>query len=219
MCYFNGTLFLPRGGQVMKLDLKNGNQYSRFTGTQVPSNSLRTDGSKDVATFADARSCITDSKGFVYVTDINTSPPHFVRKVDPFGNVTTFLNSNLKPISLGFDINSNLLIVDDFANTIAKRVDGTSYTVIRNDLSTPLSVVADLLGNLFHIDAYANSLNWITGNIIHSLAGKRDPNGGYVDGLGTTARFSFPTSLAFDSKGRLFITDFDNQAIRMVTWL
>lgn len=217
ICYFNGTLYLPRVGRVMKIDLNNGNQYSRFTGTLVPMDSPRKDGSKDVATFARTVNCITDKDGFVYVTDANTNNPHYVRKIDPLGNVVTFLNSTIPPYSLGIDRDSKLLVVDYWGNSLVRRIDGTSYSVIRSDLSYPMSVAADLLGNLFYVQN-GNALYWISSsNIKRTLAGQQNI-AGYAGGLGTSARFSGPVTIVFDSKGRLFLTDSKNNAIRMITW-
>ena len=39
---------------------------------------------------------------------------------------------------------------------------------------------------------------------------------GFTDGVGSVARFNNPVGLAIDSTGIVFVTDFNNQAIRMI---
>jgi len=61
---------------------------------------------------------------------------------------------------------------------------------------------------------YVNSSNeavWST------ISGKVSFLGGYKDGALTDAEFASPEDLEFDSKGRLFVCDFDNHAIRMIS--
>jgi hypothetical protein len=40
---------------------------------------------------------------------------------------------------------------------------------------------------------------------------------GRLDGVGTSAKFWFPTGLALDSQGGLFVADTDNDAVRYVS--
>ena len=60
---------------------------------------------------------------------------------------------------------------------------------------------------------YVNSSNeavWST------ISGKVSFLGGYKDGALGDAEFASPEDLEFDSKGRLFVCDFDNHAIRLI---
>ena len=51
--------------------------------------------------------------------------------------------------------------------------------------------------------------------MVSTLAG--DGTYGWADGLGTAARFSYPTGVSVDSNGTVYVADFDNNRIRMVT--
>ncbi len=42
-------------------------------------------------------------------------------------------------------------------------------------------------------------------------------NGTYVDGSGTTAGFNYPSGVAVDASGNVFVADRENQRIRKVT--
>jgi hypothetical protein len=141
-----------------------------------------------------------------------------VRKIDPLGNVETFLNSTLYTAAFGFDINSKLLILDRTIDTIARRLDRNSFSVVKSGFYTAKSIAADLLGNIFFVQIFTHTLHWIdSGNNKRQIAGVYETPG-YIDGVGSNARFSLPIAMVFDSKGRLLIADQNNNAIRMVTW-
>ena len=55
---------------------------------------------------------------------------------------------------------------------------------------------------------------------VTTLAGDSDTllgSGGFSDGKGQRAKFSYPHGIAFDSKGNLLVADTGNSVIRMVT--
>jgi streptogramin lyase len=77
----------------------------------------------------------------------------------------------------------------------------------------PASAVSDGKGKLYVADACAAAIRQIeiaTGAVT-TLAGGYE---GYFDGIGAEARFKFPTGLALDGKGSLFIGDSGNHVIR-----
>ncbi len=50
--------------------------------------------------------------------------------------------------------------------------------------------------------------------VVSTLSGAVDPNGNWVDGPAATAQFSFPSGVAADSRGNVYVADFGNGAIR-----
>ena len=75
-------------------------------------------------------------------------------------------------------------------------------------------LVFDELGNLYvAIDSSIYKLN--TTNYFSLFAGSPGP---LLDGEGQAARFSLTRQMVFDSKGRIFVADQENDAIRMVNW-
>ncbi len=53
--------------------------------------------------------------------------------------------------------------------------------------------------------------------VVSTIAGGNGIFGGYTDGVGTNARFKFPTGLAIDACGNMFVADQANHRIRKVT--
>jgi len=147
------------------------------------------------------------------------------------------------PIGITYDRAGNLFIADE-QNALVRRVgvdgtittvagggtipvadapDGTAATRVR--LGHPSYVVVDRGGAVYFSDFCTNVVMKVdtSGRIWHvaGVGTKDDPwcrNGGFSGdgGPATQAELHFPTGLAFDGQGRLFITDAMNNRIRMV---
>jgi len=147
------------------------------------------------------------------------------------------------PIGIAYDGDGNLFIADE-QNALVRRVgvdgtittiagggtipvaeapDGTAATRVR--LGHPSYVVVDQRGNVYFSDFCTNIVEEVDrlGRLtrIAGIGTKDDPwcrNGGFSGdgGPATQAQLNFPTGLALDAQGRLFITDAFNNRIRMV---
>lgn len=85
--------------------------------------------------------------------------------------------------------------------------------------NTPLGL-ANYFGILYVADAGNNVVRVITGVLLHTvrtLAGSPTQLQGYADGLGSSASFYFPSGLAVDETGTIFVADAFNHIIRRVT--
>jgi sugar lactone lactonase YvrE len=117
------------------------------------------------------------------------------------------------------------------AGTGSYPVGGYADGVGTNALfSYPSGIVVDKAGNLFVTDSY-NSLirrisqvrehgttNWVVTTIAgHIVFGDGSVSGGYADGIGTNALFSWPVGITLDEGGRLYVADAQNHVIRMIT--
>jgi sugar lactone lactonase YvrE len=91
--------------------------------------------------------------------------------------------------------------------------DGTGTAA---QFNYPFSIAADRSGNLYVADTYNNRIRKIviaTGAVT-TLAGSGVL--GYADGLGTAARFNWPSGITIVG-GKLYVADADNHRIRMIT--
>lgn len=145
------------------------------------------DGTGDEAKFDDLQGVAVDDDGTIYVADVNN---HMVRKITADGKVTTLAGSG----------------EDGFA-------DGQGAAAQFSFL-TGLDV--DAQGNVYVADLRNNSIRKISpdGNVI-TMAGTAEP--GYADGPGSTARFNWPVRLTVDALGNVYVAEFGNHKIRLVT--
>ena len=95
--------------------------------------------------------------------------------------------------------------------------DGGPATVA--DLNTPLGTVSDSAGNLYIADTYNQVIRKVAAGtgVITTVAGTGI--GGYSgdNGPATSAQLNYPEGVALDSNGNLYIADFSNSVIRMVS--
>ncbi len=83
--------------------------------------------------------------------------------------------------------------------------------------SYPNDVALDANGNIFVADTNNGAVRKVTpdGNVTTFAGSPGVP--GYVNAIGTNARFNFDNALDFDSGGNIFVADSTNNAIRKIT--
>ncbi len=146
-----------------------------------------TDGTGSAACFLDPNGIGFDGAGNLYLGDGGVA----IRKVTPSGAVTTIAGAQ----TLGF--------VD--GTGADARFDGTE------------NLTSDGV-NLFIPDTINNAVRKvvIATTVVTTLAGGSPIFAGSTDGIGTAARFSFPTALATDGRN-LYVADSGNSTIRQVS--
>jgi streptogramin lyase len=143
------------------------------------------DGTGNAARFNDPHHVRVDSADNLYVADTEN---HTIRKVTPAGVVTTLAGSAGQ----------------------AGSADGTA-SVAR--FSYPTGVFVTTNGNIYVAERNNHTIRRITPNgVVSTLAGL-SLQAGSVNGIGSTARFRGPRSVAVDSEGNLYVADFDNHRI------
>lgn len=110
----------------------------------------------------------------------------------------------------------NNIITTVAGNGIATNT-GDGGAAISASLYFPEGVGFDAIGNLYIADHWNNKIRRVdTNGIITTVAGNGIKSYSGDGGLATNASLNFPSSVAFDGSGNLFIADQSNSRIRMV---
>ena len=158
------------------------------------------DATGTAARFGYINAMATDSSGHIYVADNGSSSNigySFIRKITPAGIVTTLAGS-----------------------AIAGGTDGIGGSASFN---YPNGIATDKAGNVYVADTSNCAIRKITSaGVVSTLAGKAGicgsvPGTGSADGTGTSARFSFPTGVATDQVGNVYVADTQHCTIRKIT--
>ncbi len=148
----------------------------------------KTDGTGTAARFSQSNGITIDSAGNLYVADTANNT---IRKITQSGVVTTLAGS---PGSSGL-------------------TDGTGAAA---RFAVPFDVAVDAVGNVYVCDHGNHAIRKITAaGVVTTLAGSG--SAGNANGTGTAATFRFPSGIAVDSAGNVFVADTDNQLIRKIT--
>jgi sugar lactone lactonase YvrE len=131
-----------------------------------------------------------DAAGNVYIAD---SSNQRIRKVDGSGNITTVAGNG----SSGFS------------------GDGSAATSAQ--LNNPNGVAVDAAGNLYVADSNNWRIRKVTAGTITTVAGGAGWGYWGDSGPATSARLRAPWGVAVDGAGNLYITDFGNEDVRMVS--
>jgi uncharacterized protein YjiK len=201
------------------------------------------DGTGSAARFYGPTSVAVDNIGNVYVADRNN---YTIRKVTAAGIVTTLAGTAgmfgsadgtgsaarfYLPSGVTVDRAGNVYIADKFNYTIRKITAAGVVTTLAGASGTsgsadntgaaahfydPSGVAVDSAGNVYVADESNNTIRKVTATgVVSTLAGTPGTSGS-ADGTGTAARFYYPTGVAVDSAGNVYVAD-TNHTIRKVT--
>lgn len=202
------------------------------------------DGSSEQSMFKGPDNIDIDREGNIYVADADNyrirkiTPEGIVTTIAGSGQMGFADGIGTKaqfayPTGIAVDSFDNLYIADRGSNSIRKiDKNGMVTTIAGNGVpaysdgigkashfNNPMSVVLDNNAlNLFIADSGNNiirKMNLTTGRVT-TLAGSSDRIPGYRDGKGPDAMFSWPTGLAADIFGNLYVADSNNNRIRKV---
>jgi sugar lactone lactonase YvrE len=113
------------------------------------------------------------------------------------------------------DLNTNTVI--RFAGTGSRGSAGDGGLATGAQLSTPLDVATDSLGNVYIADGGNHKIRKVAAGIITTLAGDGVFRYGGDGGLAISASLALPDGVAVDPQGNVFINDSANLRIRVVT--
>jgi len=197
------------------------------------------------AGFSEPEGITTDGNGNLYVADHDNSiirkvnifsglvttlagSAGVIGHADGAGSAASFYY----PYGITYDGSGNLFVVDQDNQTIRKIVIATgvvstfagAYNVYGNadgiggaaSFNNPAGIACDGNGSLFVADNGNNEIRQIviaTGAVT-TLAGST--NSGSNNGVGTAASFYYPSSIACDGSGNVYVGDGDNYEIRKI---
>lgn len=132
-----------------------------------------------------------DGLGNLYIAD---SEDNRVRKVTPAGIITTVAGTG---------------VAGSYGD------GGPAYVA---QLNRPWAVAADAVGDIYIADYNNSRIRMVnTAGIITTIAGGAGPGYTGDGGPATLAMLNFPTGLALDTNGNLYVADSSNNVIRLLT--
>lgn len=208
--------------------------------TVAGSDSGFADGDGNVAKFSYPEGIAVDNLGNIFVADSNN---HRIRKITSTGFVTTLAgdgtfgfadgNGNLAkfwtPCGIAVDLNGAVIVAEKQNNRIRKVLqNGDVSTIAGNGTSgsadgigttaqfrNPFGVAIDAVGYIYVVDSGNNRIRKITtSGVVTTLAGSTS---GYLDGIGTAAKFNYPIGISVATDGKVYISESGGCKIRMIT--
>ena len=234
----SGTIFFADANNNLIYTTDVSGNYTIYAGTGAAGFA---DGNRLTATFTNPFGLAVDLSGSVYVSEL-----YDIRKIDSNGIVTTLAGSGVSgyadgtgaaaqfryPQSLTLDKDSNIYVSDAVSQTIRKitpagvvttfaGLDGAAGLVNGTTSAArfynPRQLVFDASkSNLYFPEDnhVIRKIDMLT-NTVSTYAGSGA--NGNADGTFTTGQFSFPHGITIDASEKMFVSQYLNDAIRLVT--
>src|SRR5947207_2104669 len=192
-----------------------------------------TNGTGSAARFDFPQGVAVDSTGKIYVAD---SVESAIRKITPSAVVSTF--AGLPGTSGYVDATGtaarfafprwltvgplNNVYVGDTFNFVVRKI--TPSAAVSSVVTNPANgagevrgVAVDNSGNIYTADLPHHTIRKITPDGTATIFAGLNDTPGSANGIGSVARFSFPTGLAVDGAGNVYVADSGNNTIRKIT--
>jgi sugar lactone lactonase YvrE len=123
--------------------------------------------------------------------------------------------AELNDVVLRLDATTGLLTLA--AGNGAQGYSGDNGPATSAQLNSPYGVAVDSAGNLYIADSGNNRIRKVSNGVISTVAGTGAQGYSGDNGPATSAQLNFPTGIALDSAGSLYIADYWNNRIRKVS--
>ncbi len=232
-----GNMYITDQANFLIRQISTAGMVSTFAGSGAVGS---TDGPAASATFVGPSGIAFDNAGNLYVAD---KPGATIRKITPLGIVSTFAGSGSSsyangtgtaasfnfPSNLTFDAAGTLYVCDQFNNKIRKITQAgvvsdfagngtqgaTDGALATSSFNRPFDICIDRAGNMFVADEFSHNIRKIDpAGVVTTNAG----NGiaGAVAGVGAGASFNYPTGVAADGLGNVYVSETLGHKIRKV---
>src|SRR5437762_204217 len=192
-----------------------------------------TNGTGSAARFDFPDGVAVDSTGKIYVADTVESA---IRKITPSAVVSTFAGlpgasgyvdptgtaARLAlPRCLTVAPSHNVYVGDTFNFVVRKITPSAAVSSVvtnpANGAGEVRGVAVDNSGNIYTADLPHHTIRKITPDGTATIFAGLNDTPGSANGIGSVARFSFPTGLAVDGAGNVYVADNGNNTIRKIT--
>ncbi|HEY8995145.1 MAG TPA: immunoglobulin domain-containing protein, partial [Lacunisphaera sp.] len=201
------------------------------------------DGSGAAARFGNASGLAVDAVGNIYVAERSAN---VIRKVSPSGVVTTLAGTAgssgsadgigaaarfTSPTDVAVDASGNVYVADRDNNTIRKITPAGVVTTLAGSagqwgdtegagsaarFQALTAVAVDAVGNVYVSETFGARIRKISpAGETSTLAGAPNTSG-HIDGTGSAARLEYPSGLAVDAAGNVYVSS-RNGTVRKIT--
>lgn len=236
-----GVLYVSDTGNGTIRKITPAGVVSTFVGT--PNGWGAADGIGAAATFREPNGLALDSAGNLFVAD---SYNNIIRRITPAGVVSTLAGTALAyghadgiagdavfftPQGVAGDASGNVYVADQHNSSIRKITPAGAVStwagkpVVAGDddssegearFNLPRGIAGDAAGNVYVADTANNTIRKITPDrAVSTLAGKAGVPGS-ADGAADAARFYYPTGVAADGDGNVYVADETTMSIRKI---
>lgn len=211
----DGTAYVTEGGSHVVRRVTSGaasvfagNGRFQFAGDGGPATAASLNLPQGIVVAAD---------GTIYVADSGNDR---VRSIRPNGVIDTVRTGTLRgPTGLARDSAGNLYVSQPEEGTVVRVTPaGVQSTVFSLRGSMPLGVAVDAAGNVYIADANYSIVRRVTAAGVETTYAGNGTAGFSGDGQAAArAQLDFPSALALDAAGNLYIGDVANRRVRKVT--
>jgi sugar lactone lactonase YvrE len=218
----DGNLYLADAYNNLILQVTPTGVTSIVAGTGYPGN---TDGVGTVASFNSPSSVAVDGSGNLYVADSGNNQ---IRKISSSGIVSTLAGYFYNPAGIAIDSSENVYVASNnqirkiSASGVDSVLAGSGLYGSDDGLGTaarfdnPIGIAVDELGNVYVADSANEKIRKVTpAGMVSTIAGTGQS--GNANGDVSNATFAYPTGVAVDGGGNIYVADSAYPQVRMIT--